>query len=296
MQDVDRSAYPSYRWHLPSSFKDVGLMEEVSKRYGAASIKCLHNPTVEQVEESLRRFSANGPSAAKKGDLIFFTFAGHGIRIPDVTGVQKKKRKLLGPCGRRAMGKGSQYHSTILLWDRLMLDDEFIRIWQTYAPGVRVLTMFATCHSGSAEYLQQMSLEFSASSESADRIDAFAAGRNQVDTLAGEGLAAKIYERHMELYNRLQIDDPVVHVDGVHFSACKDDQTASQYDDGSGSPFCIALNKYLMSAQPPPSYKQLKRDVVADVHRQGMRYDPQGYGFGASRPDVLKERPFATGA
>lgn len=72
--------------------------------------------------------------AAKKleaGDLFFLTYSGHGGQMPDVTGDEPDKKD-----------------ETWCLYDGELIDDELYLELSGFKPGVRVLVLSDSCHSG----------------------------------------------------------------------------------------------------------------------------------------------------
>jgi peptidoglycan hydrolase-like protein with peptidoglycan-binding domain len=63
------------------------------------------------------------------GDIFFISYSGHGSQIPDPT----------EPDGRS---------ETWVLWDRQLIDNELYALWGQFRPGVRILVISDSCHSG----------------------------------------------------------------------------------------------------------------------------------------------------
>lgn len=75
-------------------------------------------------------------SGAAKGDTVVITYSGHGTWVPDKNGDE--------PDGR---------DEALCPWDigagKVLLDDEINVIFSNHVPGVRVLLISDSCHSGS---------------------------------------------------------------------------------------------------------------------------------------------------
>ena len=67
----------------------------------------------------------------KKGDLFILTYSGHGGQVPDVTGEEAEGRD-----------------ETWCLFDGELIDDELYFALSRFAPGVRILVLSDSCHSG----------------------------------------------------------------------------------------------------------------------------------------------------
>lgn len=68
---------------------------------------------------------------ATAGDIALITFAGHGGRVTDQNG-----------------DEDDSTDETWCLYDRQVLDDELYRMWAQFSPGVRILVVSDSCHSG----------------------------------------------------------------------------------------------------------------------------------------------------
>jgi len=68
----------------------------------------------------------------ERGDMLFMTYAGHGAQVKDLNGEE--------PDG---------LDETWCLYDRMLLDDELYSMWTKFKPGVRIVIVSDSCHSGS---------------------------------------------------------------------------------------------------------------------------------------------------
>jgi hypothetical protein len=85
----------------------------------------------------------------RTGDLFFITFSGHGSLIPDYNGDHYPRRTDQAFC----------------LYDRMLVDDEVVDLWPTFADRVRVVLLIDSCYSGTsqkaeAEYRSKKAGEF----------------------------------------------------------------------------------------------------------------------------------------
>ncbi|MBU0595514.1 caspase family protein [Candidatus Bipolaricaulota bacterium] len=70
-------------------------------------------------------------AALSGGDIFFLSYAGHGSQVPDTNGDE--------PDGR---------DETWCLYDGMLIDDELKALWKLFKPGVRILLLSDSCHSG----------------------------------------------------------------------------------------------------------------------------------------------------
>jgi len=70
-------------------------------------------------------------TAIVEGSIFFLTYSGHGGQVPDITGDEVDLQD-----------------ETWCLFDGELLDDELRVLWSKFAPGVRILVLSDSCHSG----------------------------------------------------------------------------------------------------------------------------------------------------
>ena len=75
-----------------------------------------------------------GRERARAGDVFLLTYSGHGSQVPDKNGDENE----------------DGYDETWVLYDRQLVDDELYALWSKFAPGVRILVLSDSCHSGTA--------------------------------------------------------------------------------------------------------------------------------------------------
>lgn len=86
--------------------------------------------------EAMRHAIANLVSNTESGDTVAITYSGHGTWVPDRTGDEADGRDE-GLCPHDIKLSGP------------LLDDELCFLLQNHEPGVRVLLISDSCHSGS---------------------------------------------------------------------------------------------------------------------------------------------------
>ncbi|HEX8146964.1 MAG TPA: caspase family protein [Pyrinomonadaceae bacterium] len=115
---------------LRGCLKDAGAMSEIAAlRHFAVRPPLLDGEaTFDKVVNEIRAAAAG----LEAGDIFLFTFAGHGTRVED---------------GELEELDGKD--EAFVLFDHLLLDDVLRRgLWPLFAPGVRVLVVADSCHSG----------------------------------------------------------------------------------------------------------------------------------------------------
>lgn len=129
LNEVDDRHYAGWKGELKGCETDVRAMKESADSEGwASSLMLTGDATREAVTESIRRAAAT----LKPGGQFLFTNASHGSQMKDFNGDEDT-------------GKPD---STLCLYDCQLIDDELYDIWSRFAPGVWILMVSDSCHSG----------------------------------------------------------------------------------------------------------------------------------------------------
>ena len=110
----------------------------------------------------------------KSGDLFLLTYSGHGGQVPDVTGEEDDKQD-----------------ETWCLFDGELIDDELYLELTKFGPGVRVIVLSDSCHSGTV----------TRAAPPRDSAAPAPAGRSKMMPPA---VALRTYGAHRAFYDKLQ--------------------------------------------------------------------------------------------
>jgi hypothetical protein len=123
--------YPDgWEGRLKSCEKDANALCAVAESQGFRATKLLSpDATSDNVQAEFHKAA----KALEAGDLFFVTYAGHGGQLPDNSGDE---------------GRRDSYDETWCLHDRHLLDDEIAVLYSKFKPGVRILVLSDSCHSG----------------------------------------------------------------------------------------------------------------------------------------------------
>jgi len=83
-------------------------------------------------------------SLAKPGDLVAFTNSSHGGQLPDLNA-----------------DEDDGADETLCMFDGEIVDDELALIWSLFKPGVRIVMISDSCHSGTVSRLVHGDIELS---------------------------------------------------------------------------------------------------------------------------------------
>jgi len=125
---VSAAAYEGWDGPLSACEFDANDMAAIAKS------KAMHS-TVLLTKKATRANVLTGMRAAakalKSGDLFLLTYSGHGGQMPDIDGEEP-----------------DQKDETWCLFDGQLIDDELYFELSKFKPGVRILVLSDSCHSG----------------------------------------------------------------------------------------------------------------------------------------------------
>ncbi|MFJ7067680.1 caspase family protein [Streptomyces sp. NPDC101115] len=257
LNSVDPDRYGGWDGTLLACENDARDMARLARAAGFADTVVLtREGTVDRVVTELR-------AAAERlaaGDVLLFTYSGHGGQVPDVTGPDDEP---------------DRRDETLVLYDRQFLDDEVHQEFLRFDDGVRIVTFFDCCHSGSSVELPG----------AADITGRYLPEPKQVE----------LYERDRDFYDDLQrtiAKHAVAAGDGqgppvILISACQDNQTAA--DGPVNGAFTGALLEVWGDGTFRGDYRTFHRAIQ---RRLPPSQSPNLYTTGAPSAAFLGQRPF----
>ena len=214
--------------------------------------------------------AANVVNAIKKaaatlgtGDTLFLTYAGHGAQIPDTNGDEM-----------------DQMDETWCLYDRMLIDDELAALWASFRPGVRIIMLSDSCHSGSVSRAARRGA-----------VEWPAAGKRYRTIPLSRALG--IYRNHKGIYDAIQLgtktrSQATIHASVLLISGCQDNQLSG--DGDVNGLFTETLKSVWNGGVFEGTYKNLRDTVAALMPRyQQPRYSLEG----AANATLEQERPFS---
>ena len=125
---VDPHHYAGWEGILAGCENDAKSMQQVAATAGFSThILLTRDAVAAAVLSCLRDYV----SLAEAGDIIMFTNSSHGGQIFDENG-----------------DEADGMDETICMFDRELVDDELAAVWAKAKPGVRILMVSDSCHSG----------------------------------------------------------------------------------------------------------------------------------------------------
>jgi hypothetical protein len=128
LNHVDPDAYNGWDGALSGCINDARDMQAIADSLGYQSLLLTDSQAT-----SSRVISEIGQASAdlSAGDILFLSYSGHGGQVDDVNGDEE-----------------DMLDETWCFWDRQLIDDELYALWGRFAPGVRIVMLSDSCHSG----------------------------------------------------------------------------------------------------------------------------------------------------
>ena len=188
----------------------------------------------------------------KAGDIFLFTFAGHGTRQGDEDKTEKDRQD-----------------ETLVLHDRLLIDNVLRRLlWPTFKPGVRVIMVSDSCHSGGAA-MSVVDSEIESNEDDRSNGNGFRVrGISQGQAKAHMDSLKEFYD---QLKRDLPVEPPPVAAEVLLLAACKEEQkTLDGKDNGV---FTKALLD-VWNTNGSKTYAQLMKGISQKLTDQGIGTTP----------------------
>jgi len=125
---VDPTAYNGWDGQLAGCVNDANSMRTLAAALSYSTLTLIDaQATSTRVLQEL----AGAASQLVAGDILLITYSGHGGQVDDVHG-----------------DEADGLDETWVLYDRELVDDELYAMWSQFAPGVRIVVLSDSCHSG----------------------------------------------------------------------------------------------------------------------------------------------------
>lgn len=256
VNDVDSNHYGGWSSPLKACENDANDMHALASGAGFDSLLLV-------AADATRDAIIEGISAAadklSAGDIFFLTFAGHGGQVKDMDGDEED-------------GKDE----TWCLYDGQLLDDELNVLWAKFNPGVRVLVLSDSCHSGSVS-----------KGEGEDEEDEDDAPSRHMPRGAALATQKKNYEFYDDIQFNLPDPRPEIEATVRLISGCQDNQKSKERD-GNGD-FTRALKTLWADGEYEGNYGSFHRAIQSSMPD---KQQPNHLVLGRSNCEYDDERPF----
>ena len=287
MNHVDPNAYAGWDGALEGSENDAKAMADITLKLGFKRRLLM---SADATAAALLRAIRSAATALDDGDMCVITYAGHGGQLDDLDGDETD-------------GKDE----TWVLYDREVLDDEIHTALTAFRPGVRVVVVSDSCHSGTVvrDFIRQV-LRGSPTTRAAYTGVAPALRSRSRDGTAPSTVLrmrgappevqASVLAQHGDLYRRIRASTPRALNDDVAASVlllagCQDNQTSMEY--GGHGVFTAALLARWADGAFVGDYPDFLAAIRSDL--PGTQ-SPNYLTVGRPWPAFVQQRPFTLAA
>lgn len=272
LNSVDAKHYQGWDGQLRACEADAQDMKTLADGLGYASKLLL---TKDATSRRVLRELAKAAKTLQTGDTFFLTYSGHGGQVPDVNNEEE-----------------DGLDETWVLYDRMLVDDELYGAWARFAPGVRIVMLSDSCHSGSVT----REPPFLHLSTMKPLMDAYPGSEQPVYRAIPPEVEQKTYQVHQDLYDAVQFSHPKgdssdFGASVILISGCQDNQTSA--DGLKNGLFTGTLLKVWNGGKFQGTYSELRKAVV---RKMPPTQSPNYFVVGASIPSFVTGQAFALSA
>jgi metacaspase-1 len=213
--------------------------------------------------------------ALRAGDTFFLSYSGHGGQVPDTNGDEQE----------------DQRDETWVLYDRQLIDDELYALWGRFEPGVRVVMLSDSCHSGTVSRVAV----YEALTENVPATPGMAPVPQARFRLMPPGVRDRTYAQNREAYDAIQAAHPsgervAVGASVLLISGCQDNQLSSDGDRNG------LFTQNLLAVWDKGRFQGGYRKFHKAIHDHMPPWQSPNY-FRVGHPDMRFERqtPFTIG-
>jgi hypothetical protein len=270
LNQVDPAHYDGWDGALNACEFDANDMETLAKSRGFLTSKLLTN---QATADAIIAAVEDAASGLGPGDIFFVTNSSHGGQVPDKNAEEEPDRS----------------DETWVAFDRQIVDDELYTLWGKFQPGVRIIVLSDSCHSGSVT----KKIEDDVPNPVATR-EAAAKESPRYRAMPRDVMIAT-YRAHQELYDGIQssvVTAPKAEIGAtvLLISGCQDDQLS--LDGFSNGLFTENLravwNDSAWSGSYPAFHEAIRSRMPASQQPNYMR-------VGAANDKFEQQDPFTIG-
>jgi hypothetical protein len=266
LNSVDPNSYEGWDGTLVACENDADSMQKIASSLGYETQKLItrkatRSAVIEAISKTAREL--------EKDDIFLLTYSGHGGQVPDTNGDE--------PDGK---------DETWVLYDGELIDDELHELYTQFKPGVRILVLSDSCHSGS---VTRAMYERTAPIEAEFGVRAHPVFRSK---LIPREVQEKVIERNKKTFEKIQNDTKAAvkrppEATVLLISGCQDNQLSS--DGDVNGLFTESLLKVWNNGDFRQDYRHFQR--VTKRHMPPSQ-QPNYFVVGAANKSFEHQRPF----
>ena len=269
VNSVDPGHYGGWSGPLKACEFDAEDLREVADGLGYSSAALLTgNATRDNVLQAIR----DAAESLSSGDIFLITYSGHGGQVPDESGDEQDLTD-----------------ETWCLYDGQLVDDELYLAWSAFHPGVRVLVLSDSCHSGSVTRaaLAMAQSETLTRGPVAEMLGTAGASYRYMP----DDAAIRTYRKNKKFYSDIQhsmpAEKPPIKATVRLISGCQDNQLS--LDGTFNGLFTGQLLRVWSSGAFDGNYAEFHKAIL---HRMPASQSPNHFVIGPPNPEFDEQTPF----
>lgn len=293
---VDPGHYAGWSGPLTACEFDARDIAEIANDQGFDVTTLL---TTEATRSRVATEIENAAAALKAGDIMLIHYSGHGAYLPDLNGDETDAQD-----------------ETWCLYDGQLVDDELYNLYSKFQPGVRVLVLSDSCHSGTVTRAMEAS---AALASTGSRFSEILGQRKMLglltprelpseeDVVVAEGLfrtmpsslpnlenlPAQVYVRNRGFYDRIleehgDAERGDLNATVLLISGCQDNQLS--LDGQFNGLFTGKLKRTWDRGRFNGDYRDFHQQIQTQMP---STQSPNYYVIGTPNPSFEQEKPFS---
>jgi metacaspase-1 len=272
LNSVDPDHYDGWDGALNACEFDANDMRAIAESEGFDETTSLI--TAEGTAEAIMSEIERAARDLSSGDLFWITYSGHGGQVPDRDDEEEVDRS----------------DETWVAFDRQIIDDELYTLWGKFQPGVRIVVLSDSCHSGTVT----RDIDGPVPDPVSDREKA--AAQSPRYRAMPRDVMVNTYRAHRDEYDGIQKALPGGRLEDVGatvllISGCRDDQLSS---DGMSNGLFTEnlLTVWDKGSWNGGGYKEFHEAIRSQMPDEQQ---PEYTQIGASDEAFEQQRPFSNG-
>lgn len=255
--------YGGWEGPLSSCENDADIMQAIAQSQGFESTQL---KTQQATRDAVQQAMLDAAAQLSGGDMFLVTYSGHGGQVRDVDGDERDGRD-----------------DTWCLYDGQLLDDELNLIYAGFSPGVRVLVLSDSCHSGT------MLKDPTAANPTTGVVDDFVYSRAMPRNAAIDTFKSN-RSFYAQIQDALPNPRPEVGASVRLLSGCQEHEES--FGNKEVGRFTDAVRRVFSNGAFEGDYKDFHRAIVATVAKAMNPQTPGHAVIGSNDPDFDRQKPF----
>ncbi|WP_457320006.1 caspase family protein [Roseateles sp. P5_E11] len=272
---VDPAQYGGWAGPLIACEADARDMAAIATGVGCTGTLLL---TQEATSARVLAELADAAQQLRPGDLFILSYSGHGGQLGDANDEE-----------------ADALDETWCLFDRMLIDDELYAMWARFAPGVRIVVLSDSCHSGTVARMARYEFVAQAVGMMAvtnPRQAGLSPPAGAIKAIPFER-AWPVYQERKNFYDSLQYlcgpaDKANIGASVILISGCQDNQLSM--DGMDNGLFTGTLKRVWADGQYGRDYESFCRDII---RLMPPSQTPNYYVVGAANAGFEAQRPFS---